>query len=80
LEIAEARGEEVFPNTELCFQPMVAANLRGMLQATTGGTHQHLNQLFVRSGTQGFQFLKHVFVWAMVTLCNACIALLIVAE
>jgi hypothetical protein len=62
LEIAEARGEEVFPNTELCFQPMVAANLRGMLQATTGGTHQHLNQLFDRSGTQGFRFVKHVFV------------------
>jgi hypothetical protein len=51
-----------------------------MLQATTGGTHQHLNQLFVRSGTQVFQYVKHVFVWAMVTLCNACIALLIVAE
>jgi hypothetical protein len=33
---------------------MVDQNLHGMLLVMTGGTHQHLNQLFVRSGTQGF--------------------------
>jgi hypothetical protein len=58
---------------------MVGQNLHGMLQAMTGGTHQHLNQLFVRNGTQVFQSAKHVFVLAMATLCNACIAWLIVA-
>jgi hypothetical protein len=50
-----------------------------MLQAMTGGTHQHLNRLFVRSGMPVFQYAKHEFVLAMATLCNACIAWLTVA-
>jgi hypothetical protein len=59
---------------------MVVANLHGMLQAMTGGIHQGLNQLFDRSGTQGFPCAKREFVWAMATLCSACIAWLTVAE
>jgi hypothetical protein len=62
LETVAARGEEVFPNTEPLFLLTVVANLHGMLQAMTGGTRQHQNQLFDRSGTQGFQCVKHVFV------------------
>jgi hypothetical protein len=53
---------------------MVAANLHGMLLVMTGGIHQPQNQLFVRSGTQGFQCVKHEFALAMATLFNACIA------
>jgi hypothetical protein len=41
---------------------MVEPNLHGMLLATTGGIHHHQSQLFDRSGTQGFQFLKPEFV------------------
>jgi hypothetical protein len=59
---------------------MVAANLHGMLQATTGGIRQRLNQLFVRSGTPGSPYAKHEFVLAMATLCNVCIAWLTAAE
>jgi hypothetical protein len=58
---------------------MAALNLHGMLQVTTDGIHQHQNQHCGRSGTPVFQSVKHVFVLAMETLCNACIAWLIVA-
>jgi hypothetical protein len=57
---------------------MVAQNLHGMLQAMTGGTHQRQSRHFVRSGTQDSQSVKHEFVLAMATLCNACIAWLTV--
>jgi hypothetical protein len=59
---------------------MVAVNLHGMLQATTGGIHRLLNQRFDRSGTRGSPYAKHEFVLAMATLCNECIAWLTVAE
>jgi hypothetical protein len=59
---------------------MVAANLHGMLQATTGGIHQRLNQLFVRSGTPESLCARREFVLAMVTLFNVCIAWLTAAE
>jgi hypothetical protein len=51
-----------------------------MLPVMIGGIHQHPNQHFDRSGTPGFQCVKQEFVWAMATLCNACIAWLTVAE
>jgi hypothetical protein len=51
-----------------------------MLPAMTGGIHQHLNQLFDRSGTPDSPYAKHEFVLAMATLFNVCIAWQIVAE
>jgi hypothetical protein len=80
LVIAVAHGAEQFPNMALWPRLMAAANLHGMLQATTDGIHRLLNQLFDRSGTQGFPCVKHEFGLAMATLCNACIAWPIVAE
>ena len=52
----------------------------GMLLVMTGGIHQPQNQHSVRSGTQGFLYVKHEFALAMATLFNVCIAWQIVAE